>query len=438
MTATLAFSAPALRRIRRLERLTVVLVGALVAGVVGWGLLTEIDGAVVGSGSLVVEGRSKTVQHLTGGRIAEIRVRDGDTVAEGDVLVRLDDTATRTQLGVLDVRLDEVRAREARLLAESSGADAIDFPAALRARSQEAGAAAAMRAETAAWEAGRAARHGTRVQLQERIAQTRRQIDGLEAQRVAKRAEIELTEKESGAVDQLFDKHLVGLPRTMALRRALVAATGDLGRIDAGIAEARSLVAETELRILQIDKDLRTDTARDLTAVRGQIAEAVERRVAAEEELRATEIRAPRAGRVNDLKVHTVGGVIRAGDPVMSIVPLDERLVAEARVAPADIDRIRLGADASVRLRAGNQRTLPTIRGTVVRVADETTVDPRSGIAYYPVRVELVEAATDRLADLKLVSGMPVDAFVGTGARSPLGFLFAPLFEQIDLAWRER
>lgn len=426
------------RQIRRLDRLTVVVIGALAAGVAAWGSLTEIEGAVVGSGALVVDGRSKTVQHPTGGRIAEIRVRDGDTVAEGEVLVRLDDTVPRTQLGVVEARLDEYRAREARLVAELTGETAIRFPAALTARAGEPGAAAAMRAETALFEAGRAARAGSRVQLQERILQTRRQIEGLEAQRAAKQAEIALTETESGAVGQLFDQRLVGLARTMPLRRALATATGDLGRIDATIAEARSLVAEIELRILQIDKDLATETARDLTSVRGQIAELAERRTAAATELEATEIRAPRAGRVNELKIFTIGGVIRAGDPVLSIVPTDEALVAEARVAPADIDRVRLGSGASVRLRAGNQRTQPTLAGTVVRIADETSVDPRSGAAYYPVRVEFAAEAVHSLGDVRLVSGMPLDAFVGTGARSPFGYLFAPLTEQIAFAWRER
>lgn len=426
------------RTIRRLDRYALGLVGLLATGLVGWGTLTEIEGAVVGPGTLVVDGRSKTIQHPTGGRIAEIRVRDGDVVAEGDVLLRLDDTATRAGLGIIDARLDEYLAREARLVAEQSGAPAPRFPEALAARAGEPGAASAMRAETALFEAGRAARSGSRVQLQERITQTRRQIEGLEAQRAAKQAEIALTEKESGAVDQLFDQRLVALSRTMALRRGVVTANGELGRIDAAIAEARSLVAEIELRILQIDREHATETARDLTTVRGQIAELTERRVAAENELRATEIRAPRAGRVNDQRVFTIGGVIRAGDPVLSIVPLDEPLVAEARVAPADIDRVRLGSNATVRLRAGNQRTLPTVAGTVVRIADETTVDPRTNVAYYPVRVEFAAEAAHRVADLKLVSGMPLDAFVGTGSRSPLAYLFAPLVEQVQFAWRER
>jgi HlyD family secretion protein len=435
MTATLSSTR---RGIRRLDRLAIVLVGGLAAGIAAWGAFTEIEGAVVGTGSLVVDGRSKTIQHPAGGRIAEIRVRDGDTVAEGDVLLRLDDTTARAQLGVVDARLAEFRAREARLVAELTGETTLRFPATLTARADDPGVAAAMRAETALFEAGRTARAGSRIQLQERIAQTRRQIEGLEAQRTAKKAEIALTETESGAVEQLFDQRLVALSRTMALRRGVVSANGDLGRIDATIAEARSLIAETELRILQIDKDLATETARELTSVRGQIAELAERRIAAENDLSTAEIRAPRTGRVNEMKVHTVGGVVRAGDPILSIVPLDEALVAEARVAPSDIDRVHLGSTASVRLRAGNQRTLPTMPGTVARIADETSVDPRTGIAYYPVRVEFAAEATRRVAGLELVSGMPLDAFVGTGSRSPLAYLFAPLIEQIEFAWRER
>ena len=424
--------------IRRLDRLTLGVVALLLAGTVGWGTLTEIEGAVVGSGTLVGEGRSKAVQHLTGGRVAEILARDGDTVAEGDVLVRLDDTAARAALGVIDARLDEYRAREARLRAELVGAETIRFPDALVERDHEPGAAAAMVAERALFEAGRTARLGTRAQLRERIGQTLRQIEGLDAQRAAKRSEIALIETESGAVDGLFEQRLVGLSRTMTLRRGLAGAAGEIGRIDAATAEARGAIAEAEMRILQIDKDLRTETARDLATVRGQIAELEEKRVAALDELRAADIRAPRAGRVNEMKIHTVGGVIRAGDTLASIVPLDRPMVAEARVAPSDIDRVRLGASVSVRLHAGNQRLMPTVPGTVARVADETSVDPRGGPAYYSVRVDLAPEAPTLLADVKLVSGMPLDAFVGTGARSPLGWLTAPLVEQIGLAWRER
>lgn len=424
--------------IRRLERAALLLVGALVAGTIGWGFFTEIDGAVVGAGTLIVDGRSKTVQHLTSGRVAEIRVREGDGVGEGDVLIRLDDTVAKSQFGIIDARLDEFLAREARLGAELAGDEVLRFPDELLRHEHEPSAAAAIRAERAMFEAGRSARSGSRVQLQERIVQTRRQIEGLDAQRSAKQSEIALMEQESAAVETLFDRHLVGMSRTMPLRRGIATAKGELGRIDASTAESRSVVAESELRILQIDKDLRTETARDLTTLRGQIAEYRERRIAAREELRNTEIRAPKSGRVNHLEVHTLGGVIKAGEPLLSIVPLDEPLVAEARIAPTDIDRVRLGASVTVRLEAGNQRTLPTVAGTVVQVADETSTDQRTGAPFYPVRVEFAAPAAQLPADLHLVSGMPLHAFVGTGARSPVAYLFAPLLEQVALAWRER
>lgn len=424
--------------IRRLSRLAYLLAGTVVVGLVAWGGLTEIEGAVIGSGELVVEDNLKSVQHLTGGRVAEILVKEGDLVREGDLLVRLDDTAARSTLGVIVSRLDEATAREARLRAELAGSETLDFPSALAARAGEPAVAEAIAAERALFEAGRTARTGNRAQLEERIAQTRRQIEGLDAQRAAKIAEIDLLVHENGAVDGLFERRLVGLSRAMAMQRAVVDARGELGRIDASIAEARSSIAETEMRILQIDRDLRTEDARDLATVRGQIAEFTERRVAAETDLRNLDILAPRAGRIHEMKLHTVGGVVKAGDTVLSIVPLDDPLVADVRIAPADVDRIGIGAGAALRLKAGNQRLLPTLDGTVTRVADETSSDPRTGASYYTVRVELPAGAPRRLGDLRLVSGMPIDAFVSTGSRSPFAYLAAPLVEQIRHAWRER
>lgn len=423
---------------RRLSRLAWALVAAVSIGLFGWGGLARIDGAVVGAGELVVDGNIKTVQHLTGGRVAEIRVREGDLVQEGDVLVRLDRTALESSLGVVTARLDEATAREARVEAELAAADELRFPASLGSRAGDPAVAATLAAERSLFEARRAARAGTRAQLDERIDQTRRQIEGLAAQRTAKQQEIALLEHEAETVAGLFDRRLVGLSRTMALQRALVGSRGDLGRIDAATAEARSTIAETEVRILQIDRDLHSEAARDLAEARGQIAELRERRVAAEEDLRNVEVRAPRAGRVHELKLHTIGGVVKAGDTILSIVPLDDRLVAEARVAPADIDRIRLGAEASLRLRAGNQRLLPILTGTVVRVADETSSDARTGASYYTIRIDLPDDVPRLLGDLRLVSGMPIDVQVGTGSRSPLDYLFTPLLEQVRQAWRER
>jgi len=428
--------------IRRLNVAGLAMVAVFVGCIGGWAATSELAGAVIAAGTVIVESADKKVQHPTGGVIKEILVHDGSAVEEGQVLVRLDDTVTRATLGVLRSQFDENSARRARLLAERDGADAIAFPQDLAAREGEASVATAIVGEEKLFESRKTARAGQRAQLRERISQSEEEIRGLTAQQQAKESEIGLLTEELAGVSDLYKKNLVSISRFMQLRRDQSRVQGERGQFIADVARARAKISETELQIIQLDQDFRTDVLKDLRDAEGKLAELVERMVAAEDQLKRIDIRAPRSGIVHSLAVHTVGGVIANGETIMSIVPHGDDLVVEAKVAPSDIDQIGIGAATVVRIHAGNQRTMPELNGVLIHRAADLTRDQPSGSTpaqpYYLVRVSLPKAETERLGEFHLLPGMPTEIFIQTYARTPLQYLLKPLREQVARTFRER
>lgn len=424
--------------IRRLNLIAGVSILALAGGFFGWAVSADISGAVVTSGFVVVESNVKRVQHPTGGVIGQLLVREGDRVAEGDVLIRLDETLTRANLGIIRVQLDELSAREARLLAERDDAAEIEIPAGLAARAADPGVARALAGERRLIAARRAARTGQKAQLRERIEQLRKELEGLSSQVAAKVREIELISSELVGVTQLYRQNLVPVQRLMALQRDQARIQGEHGQYVAEQARARGRISEIEIQTIQIDQDFASNVQTDLRDAQGKIGELDERRVAAEDQLKRVDIRAPQAGQVHHLATHTVGGVIRPGDTLMEIVPQDEALTIEVRVPPAEIDQVAVGLPAKVKIMAGNQRTLPDIDGTVSRVAADLTRDQQGNAVYYEARVALGEDQMARLGGLKLVPGMPAEVFIRTGERTALAYLMKPLSEQVARTFRER
>jgi HlyD family secretion protein len=423
--------------IRRYVTAAMATVLLLVGGLGGWAATTELSGAVVAPGRLVVETYPKKVQHVSGGIVAELRVREGDRVAAGDILIRLDDTQARASLAIVTKRLDELAARQARLAAERDDAEAISFPDALTARRDRPDVARILEAEQKLFDFRRSARAGQKAQLRERIAQLEEQIAGLEAQEAAKAEEVDLVKQELEGVEALFAKNLTEITRLVSLKREAARLKGERGELVASTAEARGRIAEIELQIIQIDQDLRSEVAAELREIQAQEAEFVERRVAAEDELKRIDIRAPQAGVVQQLTVHTVGGVIAAGEPVMLIVPQSDELRVEARISPRDIDQLHLGQAARLRFSAFNQRYTPELTGEITRIAADVTVDPQVGVGYYLVRASVPEAERARLGALVLLPGMPVEVFIETGERTVLSYFIKPLRDQIAKAFRE-
>ena len=414
--------------------LIVVLLGG---GVGGWAATTELAGALIAQGSVVVDSNVKKVQHPTGGIVGELHARDGDRVKAGDLLVRLDETVMRANLAVITKALDELMARKARLAAERDGAASVTFPAALAA-SDSPEAAAAVDSERKLFELRRTARLGLKAQLQQRIGQLDQEVSGIDAQQAAKAREIELIERELTGVRQLYARNLVQLNRLTQLEREAVRLAGERGQLNASLAQSRGRISEIRLQIIQIDQDLSSEVAKELRDIDSKIGEYVERKVTAEDQLRRTEIRAPQDGTVFQSTVHTIGGVITAGDPIMLIVPAADNLQVEARVNPQDIDSLRIGQEALLRFSAFNMRTTPEIAGTVIRVSADTTLDPRTGMSYYTIRIALPPRAEQMLGDVRLLPGMPVEAFVQTGDRTVISYLMKPLRDQFMRAFRDK
>jgi HlyD family secretion protein len=436
MTAVLR--SRALPSIRRHLRVGMAAAIVLVGCVGGWAATTELAGAVIAPGTLVVDSNVKKVQHPTGGVVGELRVREGDPVKAGEIVIRLDETVTRSNLAIVLNNLIELTARQARFQAERDGSESVSFPDDLAARFSDPTVAAVLTGERKQFELRRAARAGQKAQLNERIGQLQQQIEGMTEQVAAKNQEIDLIRQELEGVRELWHKKLVPIARVMALERDTARLHGERGALISSIAEAKGKISETALQILQIDQDLRSEVGKELAEIRAKTSELVEKRVTAEDQLMRIDIRAPQDGRVHQLSVHTVGGVISPGDPIMLIVPEADPLLVEARIAPQDIDQVRIGQHALLRFPAFSLRTTPELNGEVLRVAADVTEDPKNGAGFYTVRVSLPDREIARLGGLNLVPGMPVEAFVRTGERTVLSYLVKPISDQIMKAWRER
>lgn len=427
----------ALSAVRRNLRLGMTAVVLLVGGLGGWAALADITGAVIALGTLVVESNVKKVQHPTGGIVGELRVRDGDEVHAGDVLIRLDETVSRANLAIASKALDELMARRARLEAERDGRDTIAFPAALVDRAEDPEVSSRIESEMRAFATGRQVRDGEKAQLRERIAQLKESIAGYDVRQQAKAKEIEFIERELTGARKLHKKGLLPISKLTALEREATRLDGERGQFMSLISEAKGKITETELQILQVDHELRKDVARELREIESRIGELVERKIAAEDQLKRIDIRAPQTGHVHQLAVHTVGGVIAAGEPVMLIVPEGDDLSVEAKVAPGDIDQIQVGQVAMLRFSAFNRHKTPELKGRVRRVSADIQSDPRTGGSYYLVRIDLSDDEWTRLAGVKLVPGMPVEVFIETGERKALSYLMKPLTDQMQRAFRE-
>jgi HlyD family secretion protein len=379
------------RSLRRHLLAGLSVLAVLGGGMGGWAATTDLAGAVVAPGSVVVDSHVKKVQHPTGGVVGEIRVRDGDRVNAGDLVVRLDETITRANLAVVTKGLDELAARQGRLEAERDGLSTIRVRPELQARSSSAEIASLIMGEQSLLRLRREAREGLRAQLKQRIGQLHEQIVGIEEQASAKADEITLIQNELEGVRELWRKNLVPITRVTQLEREATRLRGERGQLIASVAQAKGKISETDLQIIQIDQELRSEVAKELREIQAKAAELVEKRVAAEDQLKRIDIRAPQTGVVHQSAVHTIGGVIAAGDPLMLIVPEADDLSIEVRVEPQDIDQLTIGQEAVLRLSAFSQRTTPEIKGSISRIAADLTQDQKTGVAFYTARIEVSE-----------------------------------------------
>jgi HlyD family secretion protein len=426
---------PSIWQVRRRLLAGVALVTLLAASVGGWAGIARLSGSVIAQGLIVVDSNVKKVQHPTGGVVGGILVKNGDRVAAGDVVMRLDDTQTRANLGIVVSQLVQLVGRKARLEAERDDADAIVFPVGFEESDPEAPVIAA--GERRLFEARRTAKNGQKAQLRERIGQYKVEIEGLVVQRAAKEAELGLMREELSRVTQMVVRDLLPITRQLSAQRDVTRLEGEAGMVVSQAARAAGQISEIELQIIGLDQTQQSDAIKDLREIEARIAELSERRVAAIDQLQRVDLKAPESGIVHDLAVHTVGGVIGASELVMTIVPDDDVLAIEVRVANVDIDQISIGQRAVLRFVAFNQRTTPEIVGTVTRIGADISKDQQSGAVYYVVRVLPLNEELEKVKKLHLVPGMPVEAYVQTAERTALSYLTKPFVDQISRAFRE-
>ena len=424
-------------RVHILAGLAVIVL--VLGGTAVWAARTEISGAVVSSGLVVVESKVKKVQHPTGGVVAEITVKNGSKVKAGDLLVRLDETVSRANLQVITKQLDELVMREARLEAERDGSSTITLPDSYQGRESEPDIAKRIAGETFFFKSRRESLEGQKEQLGERVLQLREEITGLDRQIKSKNSEIEIVQRELKGVAELEKLKLVTTMRVNQLRRDATRLEGELGQLESAAAQTKGRIAEIGVEMIRIDQEFRTSIIQELRDNTAQQAELVERRIAAEDQLKRIDIRAPQSGVVHQLEVNTVGGVINQAETLMLIVPEGEELTVEARIATHDIDQVLNGdKTAFVRFSAFDTHKTPELNGNIVSVSADLTVDQMTGVPYYLARISIPRAELAKLNQKRLVPGMPAEIYVRTQNRTVLSYLFKPIEDQMERAFRER
>lgn len=409
----------------------------LLLGLGGWSALTSISGAVIAPGVVAVEGKPKIIQHASGGIVGAILVRDGDRVEADDVLLRLDDTMLNARLAIIESKLHEAQARQARLDAELAGLDRYQPPSELQALLDQPAVHDIVHGQTRLFAARQAAYKGDIRLLEQRIDQHRAEIASLEDLSVAKQRQHELIGDELESSRRLHTQGHTSTTRLRALEQDLANLQGEMAERRAELATAKGALGESRLQISQRENTWREEGATERQEVLATIRELQEERITAIDELSRIEIRTPVAGIVHGLTMHTLGGVITPSEPIMQIIPNKDRLLIEARVEPQNIDQLHLGQDAMLRFSAFNQRMTPELTGQLVNVSADRLEDQMSGNAYYQALIEVPQGQIERLNGLTLLPGMPVESFIETGERTVLSYFVKPLTDQLHHAFRE-
>jgi len=390
----------------------------------GWATLAPIEGAAHAPGIVSVKSYKKLVEHFEGGIVSEIRVDDGDQVNAGDTLIVLDSTQALAQLRSAQSRYTALLAREARLKAERDSLESVVYPQTLL---DDAEAAIEIDSQNQIFVTSKKSRDGSREVLEQRISQLQSRIRGLKSQQVSKQAIADSWAEEIADIKTLLDRGFADKQHIRELERNHVSLLGEVAELETTISEAEIQTGETRLQVLQLDKDFQNEIVSILGDMQTELADLRQRIFALEDVVRRTEIKAPVDGVATGLQVHTIGAVIEPGTPVLDIVPQSEELVIEARVSPLDIDRVALNQDVSIRFPSFSGRTTPVLDGRVFTISADSQVDQVTGASYYEARIEIIPESLKYLESQILVQGMPADAFISTGSRTLLQYLFKPL-----------
>ena len=415
--------------------LTIIL---LLAGTIGWGMMSTIGGAIVAQGQIEVARQRQIVQHADGGIIASIEVAEGDHVAAGQILMRLDRTQPRSELAIVRNQLHEILARRGRLEAERDGASAPAFPPQLmQAATRDPVPAELMEGQRRLFDDRQDSLARQIEQLGLRRAQTEMLIQGIDARIAAFARQRELIARELVDQQSLLDKGLAQAARVLSLQREEARLLGEEGELIGSRAEAMERITETRLEVLRLQSARREEASTQLRDIAWREPELAERARALDERIARLDIRAPVSGVVLGLQVTTPQAVIRPADPLLHIIPQDRPLVIAVRVANLHIDEVRPGQPVKVVLSAFSSRTTPELQGHVALVAPDVQIDPVSHAPYYRAEIALPPDQIARLGKLVLIPGMPVEVFIATGERTPVQFLVKPFTDYLNRAFRE-
>jgi HlyD family secretion protein len=406
-------------------------------GIGVWSVQTEIAGAVVASGKVQVESRSQVIQHPEGGVVGEILAHDGDTVAAGDILVKLDGTFLSSELAIIEQQLVEIFARRTRLVAERDDAD--DFTYQDRPEFmiiETATVEDQLAGQKNLFEARKRSLVRELEQLTEQQSQIERQIEGAESQQVSFEKQLTLIEQELADVQSLFDKGLVETTRLLALQRQQASLEGEIGRLTSSIAESAARISGLAIEALRLADARREAAITQLRDIQYSEIELKERRLSLIERLSRLDIRAPVNGIVFDSRVLAPQAVISAAEPITFIVPGDQPLQVSARIDPNDIEQVYSGQDVRLMFTTFSRRTTPEVLGKVVRVAADAQTDEVTGLSYYEAILRPDAEALAKLENVELLPGMPVEAFLKTEDRTPLSYLTQPLTVYFQRAFR--
>ncbi|MGD9479340.1 HlyD family type I secretion periplasmic adaptor subunit [Shinella sp. G-2] len=407
------------------------------AGFGGWAVTAPLNGAVVGEAIVKVEGNRKSVQHQDGGVIKELRVKDGDHVKEGDVLIVLDDTQSLAEVDILSQQYAMLRAIEARLAAESASADVVAFPVELT-ESTEPYARASIETQQHEFESRRSALSGEAQILDYRISQLKEQIVGNEAQAKAYSEQLASVNEEAKSLSGLVKSGAVTRTRISQLERTVSGLEGQIAASQAAKAAALQSVAEYTQQIAQIQKNRSAEIAKELSETQSKLLDVLPRLHNAKVSLGRTEIRSPYAGQVVGLNVFSIGGVIGRGEKILDVVPDQTALIVEARVRVEDISDLHPGMPAEVHFTSYKQRTTPAIHGSVTQISADRLTEERTGQSYYAVSVAMAKGDMEANPEIKLYPGMPARVMITTRQRTALDYLLGPLTQSFDQAFREK
>jgi HlyD family type I secretion membrane fusion protein len=423
--------------IRGQALLGLVIILVLFGGFGAWAALAPLAGGVVAGGRITVDSNLKAVQHLEGGIVQGLLVRNGDLVEAGQVLIRLDPTRARASLETIQANLDADEVLYARLLAERDGQTDLVVPEAFAGRLDAPKIRRMLDSQRRLMVSRRTTLEGQVSILEQRTGQLGEQLQGLEIQVKAMDRQLSLIEEELAGLRELFAKGFTERTRILALEREAARLEGERGANLATIAETKKAIGEANLQIIQLRQTFTQQVLTESREVETRIFELRERVVAARHVLAHIDIRAPTDGIVAEMAVHTEGGVIRPGDTVLKLVPIHDRLLIEANIRPTDIDNVFQGQQALITLSAFSQRTTPTLNGHVEYVSADSLEDRTTGENYYVARVSVPDTEVARLNGRHLLPGMPAEVMIKTETRTPVEYLLKPLNDSLRRAWRE-